>query len=82
MILDASHTYTDLEVSHAIKNPIVFNRYVSKDRNIYSELDLKVYNSPSSFSVVIEKRKLKSSPKKLKAAMFKLSSVAIARSLK
>ncbi len=83
MIIDASPMYTDLEVSHAVQNPIVFSRYVHKERNVslYSQLDFKIHTSSTSFSVTLEKPKLKPTPKRLKEAMFNISSKAISKAL-
>lgn len=81
MFIDASPKYTNTDLRYKKENPIVVERFVQKSRNMlnYSHtkmiVSLKIENSPS-YSYALKQEK--STPEKLKRAMFKTSSRGIA----
>jgi len=85
MFIDASPNYTDTETYHTIKNPIAFHCYVHKQRNVVSSYTdsthARIIDSKFQVSSIQEKLKLDPAPKKLKQAIFAISSKAIAKSL-
>lgn len=81
MFIDASPKYTDTDLLYKKDNPIVVERFVQKSRNMmdYSHtkmvVSLKIENAPN-YSYAVKQEK--STPEKLKRAMFRTSSRGIA----
>jgi hypothetical protein len=85
MFFDVNPEYTDIELNHKKNNPMVFERFIHKERNVlrYSNTTLSLHSTiPSnSYSFNIKVRTNKPASANLKRAMFRTSSKGIASAL-
>lgn len=84
MFLEATADYTDSEVIFAKQNQIVFQIFVKDERNFstYSENDEWIVIKNSSVSSFFENSNSRTNDEDVKLQMFKISSGALAKSLK